>query len=73
MVFPFNKPQSNHTRLVNSRYFKKAQKTRTRDFERNIPFKSRIKIPCQPRLPTLSSLPFPRIPTLASLGISGIT
>ena len=34
------------TKIVNSRYFKKAQKTYTRDFERKyISFKFRIKIP----------------------------
>ena len=33
-----------------------------------IPFKSRIKFPFQPSLPTPGSLSLPRIPTLASLG-----
>ena len=59
-------------RLVNSRYFKKVQKTRTRYFEWNIPFKNPVsKFPCQPILPTPGSLFFfARIPTLASLNES---
>ena len=59
-------------RLVNSCYFKKVQKTRTWDFERNNKFYLSYvfpvsKFPCQPILPTPGSLSFPRIPTLASL------
>ena len=67
VTFPFSQKL---IRLVNSRYFKKVQKTRTPDFERNRFLSNPVsKFPCQPSLPTPGSLSFPRIPTLASLKI----
>ena len=65
-------------RLVNSHFLKKAQKTRTRDFERNnsIPFKSRIKIPLPASLACLLpvlflSLEYRRSLVYANISITG--
>ena len=62
--------------LVNIRYFKIVQKkkpARRRDFERNIPFISRIKIPVPSIFPTSGSPSLSRIQKLASLFIACLT